>query len=791
MPILELEDPDTGEIIFVDTETGSQVNEGMAPSQSPALMPVPSLQEQGVREAAPLSKGPPLSWKEAAAAALMAPVQGVTLNTADELVGLLNPEAGAAMQQLYGRFQEQYPIASTGLEVVGPIGGVGVATKAAKTLGTPLLARVAQGVASPGLIPQVLKGGVAGVGAAEGSLKERLGPGMMGAGLAGGGSLIGGLVGKYLGTGKQLAQVASSPLSEAEQRLALEIANQGQSQQFTNRMAQAAQDLSPVETFGEMAGYTPAVQGIARMPEGADLVAALEARTQGRPERLQSTFAEGLGGAGKIPTELATEALQTTKAVRKEALKRQYQAGRELYSPLEVNPELTSGQSVTMGERISAPQLAKEERKFGKVIGQGEERIQNILDDVADDLGEDAANSILEPGISVAERTKRIKAISRAGYDDADILMDEFGKVDRAEWNIAAKTRLRSEVGKLTKELTPKEWQKLLPKLYLKGEAPNFSKLSLPDLKIKVLGPLRKINKRNELRGLDTYQGIEASRLQKLERDLDSGFRRIFPKIKEADYTYATKTIPEAFGGMDETARRALEEMTRVDVPKPTQIKKMGETIASLDPSQVQQIIEGSKNIGKPEMLEAMRKGYVAKIKNDIKKGDITNVMREFERSTDQRQILDILAGKEQSNKILSRLSKEEKLGRVEGQVKGGSQTAGVTLAVKDLTRLTDPSGPQNVTQRMVNMFRQPILALDALISLAPQFRDKQVKNEIYRIYGLQGQSALEKMQQLSPIIRKLEESGELRDRWMEYGARAGGKAGSIAARRMSQQTEE
>jgi len=59
MPILELEDPDTGEIIFVDTETGSQVNKGMAPSRSPALMPVPSLQEQGVGEAAPLSAGPP------------------------------------------------------------------------------------------------------------------------------------------------------------------------------------------------------------------------------------------------------------------------------------------------------------------------------------------------------------------------------------------------------------------------------------------------------------------------------------------------------------------------------------------------------------------------------------------------------------------------------------------------------------------------------------------------------------------------------------------------------------
>jgi hypothetical protein len=101
--------------------------------------------------------------------------------------------------------------------------------------------------------------------------------------------------------------------------------------------------------------------------------------------------------------------------------------------------------------------------------------------------------------------------------------------------------------------------------------------------------------------------------------------------------------------------------------------------------------------------------------------------------------------------------------------------------------RMTDQPLPQNVTQRAVNMFRQPFAALDALINLAPQFRDKQVKKEIFRIYGLQGLTALEKMQQLAPVIQKLEKTGELTDKWMELGARIGAKAGTSGARYLTQ----
>jgi hypothetical protein len=781
MATIEIEDPETGQIVYLDESTGEQVR------PPPVVMPIPSLSDQGVETSAVPSEAK-MSWGDLAKAALMAPAQGMTLNTLDELVGLVNPEAGQRMQELYGQFQEEYPISSTALELAGPMGVGGYAAKTAARFGKPLVAEAIKAAGSQSFIPQVLKGGISGIASAQGPIEERLLPGVMGATAGGLGGIIGGQAGKAKGTAEQVLQMASEPLSDAEKRIALEIAQQGRGDEFAKRMTQAQQDLSPVETFGEMAGYTPTVQGIARMPEGSDLAAILEGRGRTRPERLQSTFAEGLGGEGKIPTELAQEALQTSRDVREAALQRQYKAGSELYSPLEVAPELTSGKKVTMEEAVSGPKLAKEELKFGKIVGKGEERIQNILDDVADDLGDDVANSVLEPGISTAERTKRIKNIGQRGYENADLLMDEFGKVDRAQWKIIAKNRLRKEVNNLTSELKPKEWRKLLSDIYMgEKEIPTLQNISLAELKTRVLGRVKKINAENAQKDIGAYKGISVEALNKLERNLDKGFKKIFPQIKEADYTYATKTIPEAFGGMGETSRTALRQMTKFNVNNPKQVNRIGKIISDLDPSQVQEIIAGAQNIGKPEMRDAMKKGYVAMLKRDVAQQAPSKVIKYFDSSSNQRQILELLAGKEQSDKILSRLGKEERLGRVEAQVKGGSQTAPVTTALKDLMRMTDQPLPENVTQRAVNMFRQPVAALDALINLAPQFRDKQVKNEIFRIYGLQGATALEKMQQLAPVIRKLEKTGELRDKWMELGARIGARAGTSGARYLTQ----
>ena len=788
MATLELEDPTTGRIIYVDEATGQEVAAPRMVPPVPVVTPVPPLRSMGP-DATPTE--PEMSGAELTKAALMGPLQGVTFGFLPELAGLVDPATGQEMEQLYGRFQRQYPISSGVLEMVGPGALAGASRQAARKIGAPIIEQVVGSLASQNLIPQVLKGGLTGIGSSEGSLEERLSSGAVSAGLGGAGTIVGGLGGKALGTGRQMAQIATEPLTDAEKRLALNIAEQGQGEQFVQRAREAAGNLSPVETFGEMAGYAPAVQAISRMPEGGDVYAALERRAQTRPERLQSTFAEGLGGEGKIPSELAQEALQTSKDVRQTALQRQYQAGRELYTPLEVAPELTSGQPVTMGQAVSGTKLAKEELKYGKIIGKGEERIQNILDDVADDLGDDVANSILEPGISTAERTKRIRNISKQGYENADILMEEFGKVDQAQWNIIAKNRLRKEVDKLTSELKPRDWRKLLSHVYMGQEVPTLQNLPLNELKTKVLGTLKKVNAENARKDIGAWKNIDVVALNRLERTLEKGFSRIFPAIKEADYTYATKVIPEAFGGMEATARDALERMTRFDVRKPNQVSRIGKIISQLDPKEVQQIVEGAKNIGKPEMLDAMKKGYVGMLKKDVATQAPSKVIRYFDTSSNQRQILDILAGKEQSNKILSRLSKEEKLARVEGQVKGGSQTGPMSMALKDLTRMTDQPLPQNLTQRGLNMFRQPIMALDALISLAPQFRDKQVKNEIYRIYGLQGQTALQKMQQLAPIIQKLEASGELRDRWMEYGARLGAKIGTKSAQQFKINTEE
>lgn len=782
MATIEIEDPETGQIVYLDESTGEQVR------PPPVVMPIPSLADQGVR----ISAGPPkakMSLGDLAKAALMAPAQGMTLNALDDLVGLVNPEAGQRMQGLYKQFQQEYPISSTGLEIVGPMGAGKYAAKTAARYGMPLVAEAIKAAGSQNFIPQVFKGAIAGIGAAEGSsIEELLFPAAIGATAGGLGGIIGGQAGKAKGTAQQVLQMASEPLTDAEKRIALEIAQQGRGEEFAKRMTQSQQEMSPVETFGEMAGYTPTVQGIARMPEGSDLVAILEGRGRTRPERLQSTFEQGLGGEGKIPTELAQEALQTTKDVRETALQRQYEAGRELYSPLEVAPELTSGKKVTMGEAVSGTKLAKEELKLGKIVGKGEERIQNILDDVADDLGDDVANSVLEPGISTAERTKRIKNIGQRGYENADLLMDEFGKVDRAQWEIVAKNRLRKEVNTLTSELQPREWRKLLSYIYMgEKEIPTLQNISLTELKTKVLGRVKKINAENAQKDIGAWKGISVEALNKLERNLDKGFKKIFPQIKEADYTYATKTIPEAFGGMGETSRRALRQMTKFAVDDPRQVNRIGRIISDLDPSQVKEIIVGAENIGKPEMLDAMKKGYVAMLKKDVARQPPSKVIRYFDSSSNQRQILELLAGKEQSDKILSRLAKEERLGRVEAQVKGGSQTAPVTTALKDLMRMTDQPLPQNVTQRAVNMFRQPFAALDALINLAPQFRDNQVKKEIFRIYGLQGATALEKMQQLAPVIQKLEKTGELTDKWMELGARIGAKAGTSGARYLTQ----
>lgn len=788
MATLELEDPTTGRIIYVDEATGQEVAAPSMIPPVPVVTPVPPLRSVGPDQG---PSEPPMSSSEFTRAALMAPLQGGTFGFFDEALGLVDPAAGAEMEQLYGKFQRQHPFLSAGLEMVGPGLGASVGKQAAKTLGAPVLEQVVKALGSQNLIPQVIKGALTGIGSSEGSLEERLMSGAVSGALGGAGAIVGSLAGKGAGTTQQMAQIATEPVTDAEKRLALNIAEQAQGEQFAQRTREAARNFSPVETFGEMAGYAPAVQAIARMPEGGDVYAALERRAQTRPERLQSTFAQGLGGEGKIPSELAQEALQTSKDVRQAALQRQYQAGRELYTPLEVAPELTSGQPVTMGQAVSGTKLAKEELKYGKIIGKGEERIQNILDDVADDLGEDVANSILEPGISTAERTKRIRNIFKQGYENADVLMEEFAKVDQAQWNIVAKNRLRKEVDKLTSELKPRDWRKLLSHVYMGQEVPTLQSLPLNELKTKVLGTLKKVNAENARKDIGAWKNIDVVALNRLERTLDKGFSRIFPAIKEADYTYATKVIPEAFGGMEATARDALERMTKFDVRKPNQVTRIGKIISELDPKEVQQIVEGAKNIGKPEMLDAMKKGYVGMLKKDVSTQAPSKVIRYFDTSSNQRQILDILAGKEQSDKILSRLAKEEKLARVEGQVKGGSQTGPMSMAVKDLTRMTDQPLPQNLTQRGLNMIRQPLVALDALISLAPQFRDRQVKNEIYRIYGLQGRTALQKMQQLAPIIQKLEATGELRDRWMEYGARLGAKIGTESAQQIQANTKE
>ena len=769
MPRYKLRDLETGEIIYVDE------SELSAEPPTPALMPVPT-----PRPLTPEEQANQLTPNERAAAFAMAPFQGLTLNTIDEIIGKFSPETGEYLGDIYGKFQATDPMVAMGGELIGP----GLGAKAMRGIGkigvqgAETVAQAIEALQKGGPISQGIQGAISGAASTQGDVEDRIIGGGFGGVLGLGGGTLGSLAGKALGGGTKVLARPGAELSEAERVIAQNYANKAQAENFSRMTQEAGQDISAPMTFAEMGGKEAVLPAVANMTEGQFIQDILRGREAARPERLQSTMEQALGGQGQVPRQLQAEGAMMSRDVLGEAERRQGQAGRELYSPLEVGPELTGGQKVTMGEGVSGKKLAREEAKFGRTIGKAEVQIENILDDVADDFGEDVANSIMEPGISAEQRNARIKALGRRGYEDTDLLQDAFSQVDEAQLGIVAKNRLRKEVATLTEPLSRRDWRTLLNHIYV-GEktVPKLSDIPLDELKIRILGTVKTLNREAKARGQSKIlDKIDATAMQRLERSLDQGFARIFPGIKEADYTFATKTIPEAFGGMEEMARDALRRMGTFDPKKPADINKMGKIIGELDPMDVSQIVSGSEKIGRPEMREAMKKGYVGMLKKQIQTRP-NRTMKFFEGNSNQKQILEILAGPKEATRALRSLKRERNMAIVEQKALRGSPTAPSKMAQEELGEQVQGSRTRNIFQRATNVFRSAPAALDALVEMAPELKDTRLKNEILRIYSLQGVSAYRKMQQLEPVIRKMEKLENFSERLTRIGVRVGAKA--------------
>ena len=791
MARLELVDPETGEVIYVDE---AELQGSEAAPFVPALMPVPtpiplSPEEQRQIEANRLS-GP-----EQLAAIAMAPAQGLAFNWLDEAIGQISPETGKYLGDIYGKFQASHPIVAG----IGEIAGPGVAAKGLGLLGrygVPAAQKGAQlleALQKGGLLSQAAQAALSGAGAAQGDAYNRaIGAGVSVAAQAAGGA-IGSALGQFGGKGREAGMMAASNLPEAEQVIAQSYAGKRQADQFGQLMAEAGQDISAPMTFAEMGGKGAILPATAGMTEGQFIQDILRGREAARPERLQFTMEAALGGQGQLPRELQTEGAMMSRDVLKEAERRQAQAGRELYSPLEVEPELTGGQKVTMGEGISGKNLAREEAKFGRTIGKAEVQIDNLLDDVADDLGEDVANSVMEPGISAAQRNARIKALGARGYENADLLQDAFAQADEAQIGIVAKNRLRKELAALTEPLNRKDWDTLLNHIYVgEKQVPKLSDIPVDELKMKVVGAVKALNREAKAKNAPTVLGsIKATAMQKLERSLDQGFERIFPGIKEADYTFATKTIPEAFGGMEEMARNALRQMGTFDPKSPADVTKIGKIIAQLDPADVSAILRGSETIGKPGMREAMRKGYVGTLKRKIATQKPGKTIDFFDANSNQRQILELLAGPEESQRVMRTLKRERNMAITEQKALRGSPTTPSKMAAEELGEEVKGSRMRNIFQRGANIFRSAPAALDALIEIAPELKDATLRNEILQVYGMQGLTAYQKMQQLEPVIRKLQKMKGQTDLLARMGSRVGAKVAEREAMSFGEFTEE
>lgn len=650
--------------------------------------------------------------------------QGALFNRVDELLALASPKLSQTLETGYRDFQSQYPGRATASEIVGA------------------LAPALTPVTAIGMLPRATQG-------AATALRALHQLGSEGKLLSG----IGGLARQAFlsGTG---APSAIPPEAEAP---------------MFDPLAQLTNQYRPAS--GELA--SEALRGPTTSERiGSGLISAATGTVLGTPLIVGAKL---LQPSQKQITAKLIEKLNIPEEIKKAAelivRKEPDITPTELLKRLETRQPTTLAEDIggeaeaalmAGGSEVPAVRRSMETRRAERpkrikaaveeAYGIGQEFTPSELTEMAKESarqavekGQARATAAAKPTYEALEWRKKVtekslEDIKESGFQGDEIVYDFLQNMRKAVDNDigrqAIKAAFRDVKRKPLKELTFEDYKKI--------------RSTLKDLK-------NAVSQGREPEGL---KGTLPRQVVRVEQRLNQILRQAVPGLRRADALYRAKYVPEGFGGMSEVVRKKVTQISRVTGEN---VQKIGDIVLSLDPKQVSEIIAGAKKMDSPELINSLKQGLQAKMKEIAATTDRAAFNKIFSKGENGRDIADILLGKEPAQKLLKTLSTEQKMASLEGQipVTGGAKTFPMAQGAKALEEIEQPIALK-IFNRLRNFVSSPKQgALDEIEGLLADSVNPALRKQIITVLSAQGKEKAKAGVQIAMYLRALKKAAK------------------------------
>jgi hypothetical protein len=280
----------------------------------------------------------------------------------------------------------------------------------------------------------------------------------------------------------------------------------------------------------------------------------------------------------------------------------------------------------------------------------------------------------------------------------------------------------------------------------------------------------RNIENRAALQG--TKDAYDAGQIKQVLGEMLPVLRKAVPGLKETDWKYKFETIPEAFGGMSDLARKTFERLTKAS---PENARQFGQIILKQDPKILKEILDGAEEIGATDLKAAMKAGIKAMIDEGLETTTRDPLRQVFEKGTRSKQVAKMLFGRKELQRLVEKTAIEKGMSKVEANVLGNSITGGIAMAERKAVE-AQSTGFLKAASKIL---RVPVNGPKSFLNLVGSFLanetvDPMIKRDMDKILGMQGKSAAEKIGLIGPYLEQLGRSNKTAKKWQEIGGLIG-----------------
>ena len=296
---------------------------------------------------------------------------------------------------------------------------------------------------------------------------------------------------------------------------------------------------------------------------------------------------------------------------------------------------------------------------------------------------------------------------------------------------------------------------------------PNPDDLTLRDYK-QISSTLKKWAEGSKEARPTALQGVRASELMKVSKQMDEQLKKTVRGLKQADIQFPNLK-KSAFGGMSDDAQELFSSLGRT---KPLRGQQVGDILLNADPKVVQEVVAGVQQMGDGAALD--------KFKTSV--GSYVNSLARSKAG--RRKLQEILDPAAPEREVLEQFVPSQKLAQLEATTaQEATMQESFQRALKNSTtaealierETMKGAKSKDVAQTLGRIFRSPGQSLEKALDLASlEQLDPKVRQEVASILLETGPASYERMIKLRPIVERLK-------RVPEYGD-IGAKIGQVIA---------